>query len=383
MHKLALGLAAVATIAGLAGCKGSSDKPAGDSAGGVKIGLITDVGGRGDQSFNDGALRGLEMWAAGKKYTAGGYQPLPDAERVASIPATLKDVSITPLAVTPVVLTSKAQEDYEPNLDLLVGEKVDLAIGVGFMIENAVEAAAKKHPQTRFLLVDSPLLDPQNKPFTLPNVKTVVFQEHEGSFLVGALAGLASKSGKIGFVGGMGMPLIKKFEAGFVAGIKAVNPQAADATKRVYTGNFDDSASGKRAALDLYNQGIDVVYHAAGAGGLGVIQAAKEQNKLAIGVDSDQAHLAPANVLTSMTKHVDYAIYTTVKSVVDKKFQAGDSALGLKEGGVGMAPVTVDFPNKQEALAKVEKLRKAVIEGKIKVPSTLEELATFAPPPIE
>jgi basic membrane protein A len=383
MHKLALGFAAAATIAGLAGCKGSSDKPAGEAAGGVKIGLITDVGGRGDQSFNDGALRGLEMWAAGKKYTAGGYQPLPDAELATTIPASLKEAGIKPLSVSPVVLTSKAQEDYEPNLDLLVGEKVDLAIGVGFMIENAVEAAAKKHPQTRFLLVDSPLLDAQNKPFTLPNVQTVVFQEHEGSFLVGALAGLASKSGKVGFVGGMGMPLIKKFEAGFVAGIKAVNPTAAEATKRVYTGNFDDSASGKRAALDLYNQGVDIVYHAAGAGGLGVIQAAKEQGKLAIGVDSDQAHLAPQNVLTSMTKHVDYAIYTSVKAIADKKFQPGDSALGLKEGGVGMAPVQIDFPNKQEALAKVEKLRKAVIDGKIKVPSTLEELGTFAPPPIE
>jgi basic membrane protein A len=282
-----------------------------------------------------------------------------------------------------VVLTSKAQEDYEPNLDLLVAEKVDLAVGVGFMIENAVENAAKKHPQTHFLLIDSPLLDAQNKPFTLPNVQTVVFREQEGSFLVGALAGLASKTGKVGFVGGMEMPLIKKFEVGFVAGLKATNPGAADAAKRVYTGNFDDSASGKRAALDLYNQDVDVVYHAAGAGGLGVIQAAKEKGKLAIGVDSDQAHLAPQNVLTSMIKHVDYAIYASAKSVVDKKFQAGDSALGLEEGGVGMAPVTVDFPNKEAALAKVEKLRKAVIDGKIKVPATLEELGSFTPPAVD
>lgn len=323
------------------------------------------------------------MWAAGKKYTAGGYQPLPEAELKASIPVSLQNSGIAPLGVTPVVLTSKAQEDYEPNLGLLVTEKVGLAVGVGFMIENALEAAAKKHTGTRFLLIDSPLLDAQNKPYTLPNVQTVVFREHEGSFLAGALAGLASSSGKVGFVGGMELPIIKKFEAGFIAGLKTVNAQAADQAKRVYTGSFDNSSAGKRAGLDLYNQGVDIVFHAAGADGLGVIQAAKEQNKLAIGVDSDQAHLAPQNVLTSMVKQVDYAIYTAVKSVADNTFKAGDRVLGLKENGVGLAPVKVDFPNKQAALDKVEKLRTAIVEGKIKVPATLEELQSFTPPPIE
>ena len=386
MRKLAIGLVVAATaLQGSAGCKGDAEKPAGGAApaGGVKIGLITDVGGRGDQSFNDGALRGLEMWAAGKKYTAGGYQPLPEAELKATLPEALKQAGIAPLPITPVVLTSKAQEDYEPNLGLLVSEKVDLAIGVGFMIENALEASAKKHPDTRFLLIDSPLLDAQSKPYTLPNVQTVIFREHEGSFLAGALAALASKTGKVGFVGGMQIPLIKKFEAGFIAGVKTINAQSADGAKRVYTGSFDNSSAGKRAALDLYNQDVDIVFHAAGADGLGVIQAAKEQNKLAIGVDSDQAHLAPQNVLTSMVKQVDYAIYNAVKAVVEKKFQAGDTSLGLKEGGVGLSPVTVDFPDKQAALAKVEKLRKAVSDGKIKVPATLEELQSFTPTPIE
>jgi basic membrane protein A len=383
MRKLALGLAVVTSLHGLAGCKGGTEKAAGGGAPGVKIGLVTDVGGRGDQSFNDGALRGLEMWAAGKKYTAGGYQPLADAELKASVPTSLQEAGIVPLAVTPVVLASKAQEDYEPNLGLLVSEKVDLAVGVGFMIENALEAAAKKHPGTHFLLVDSPLLDAQNKPYTLPNVQTVVFREHEGSFLAGALAALVSKTGKVGFVGGMSIPLIKKFEAGYIAGVKMVNAAAADQAKRVYTGSFDNSSAGKRAGLDLYGQGVDIVFHAAGADGLGVIQAAKEQNKLAIGVDSDQAHLAPANVLTSMVKQVDFAIYTSVKAAAANKFQAGDSVLGLKEGGVGLAPVTVDFPDKQAVLARVEKLRKAVVDGKIRVPATLEELQSFTPPPIE
>jgi basic membrane protein A len=379
MNKLAL---CVAGLLSLAACK-DREPAAGAAASGVKIGLITDVGGRGDQSFNDGALRGLEMWAAGKKYTPSGYQPLPAAEFQASITPDLKSVGIAPLPITPVVLQAKAQEDYEPDLDLLVNEKVSLAVGVGFMLENATEAAAKKHPDSRFLLIDSPLLDAQNKPYQLPNVMTVVFRENESSFLAGAVAGLASKSGKVGFVGGMELPIIKRFEAGFVAGLKAVNPEAAAQAKRVYTGNFDDSASGKRAALDLYNQGIDIVFHAAGAGGLGVIQAAKEQNKLAIGCDSDQAHMAPTNVITSALKHVDYAVYTAAKSIVDKNFKAGDTVLGLREGGVGLAPLTGDFPGKDAAAARVEKLRQAVIAGQIKVPATLEELGSFNAPKVE
>lgn len=383
MRKLVLGLAVATALHGFTGCKGDTEKPAGEAAGSIKVGLVTDVGGRGDQSFNDGALRGVEMWAAGKKYTAGGYQPLSDAELKASVPQSLKEAGIAPLGIVPVVLTSKAQEDYEPNLNLLVSEKVDLAVGVGFMIENALEASAKKNPGTRFLLIDSPLLDAQSKPYTLPNVQTVVFREHEGSFLAGALAGLATKSGKVGFVGGMQIPLIRKFEVGYVAGLKMVNAKVADEAKRVYTGSFDNSSAGKRAALDLYNQGVDIVFHAAGADGLGVIQAAKEQDKLAIGVDSDQAHLAPKNVLTSMVKQVDYAIYNSVKTIVEKKFQVGDGALGLKEGGVGLTPVAVDFPGKEAALARVEKLRKAVVEGKIQVPATLEELQSFTPPAIE
>jgi basic membrane protein A len=211
----------------------------------------------------------------------------------------------------------------------------------------------------------------------------VVFRENEGGFLVGALAALATNGGKVGFVGGMELPIIKKFEAGFIAGIKVINPKTAEEAKRVYTGNFDDSASGKRVGLDLYNQGVSIIYAAAGAGGIGVIQAAKEQGKLAIGCDSDQAHLAPQSVLTSSLKHVDYAIYTAIKSAVEGKFQGGDRVLGIKEGGVDMAPVTLDFPNKQAALVKIEKLRKAVVDGKIKVPATLEELASFTPPAIE
>jgi basic membrane protein A and related proteins len=380
MNKLAL---CIAGILGLAACKEGCGPAAGSGASGVKVGLVTDVGGRGDESFNDSALRGLEMWAAGKKYTASGYQPLPDAEFQASITPDLKNEGIAHLSVTPVVLQAKASEDYEPDLELLVSEKVSLTVGVGFMLENAIEATAKKRPEGRFLLIDSPILDAQNKPYQLPNVMTAVFRENESCFLVGAVAALASRTGKVGFVGGMEIPIIKRFEAGFVAGLKVVNPEVSAQAKRVYTGNFDDSASGKRVALDLYNQGVDVVFHAAGAGGIGVIQAAKEQNKFAIGCDADQAHLAPANVLTSTLKHVDYAVYRAIKSVVEKKFQPGDAVLGLRDGGVGVAPITLDFPGKDAAIARVEKLRKAVIEGQIKVPAAIDELDRWSPPTSE
>ena len=356
----------------------SSSAPNAPAAGTIKIGIVLDVGGRGDQSFNDGALRGLETWAAGLHYTASGYQPVAAGELEASIPAELTAAGIKSLGVTPVVLQAKAQEDYEPDLDLLIGEKVDLAIGVGFMLENAVEAAAKKHPEARFLLIDSPVLDANNKPYVLPNVKSIVFRENEGTFLAGALAGLVSKSGKIGFIGGMEVPLIRKFEAGYKAGVRSVKPDAQ--VKAVYTGSFDDSSAGKRVAQDLFAQGVDVAFHAAGSDGLGVIQAAKEQGRMAIGCDSDQSHLAPANVVTSMIKHVDYAVYLAVKDVVEKTFTGGDTALGLKQGGVGLAPVRVEIADKDAVMAKVEALRKAVVDGSLSVPATVEELAAFTPP---
>jgi basic membrane protein A and related proteins len=342
------------------------------------VGLVIDVGGRGDASFNDGALRGLEMWAAGLRYTPRGYQPLSPAELDASVPPDLPRSTLRPLGVTPIVLQAKAQEDYEPDLELLATEEADLVVGVGFLLENAVEEAAKKRPGSRFLLIDSPILDAQGRPYELPNVRTVVFREQEGSFLVGALAGLATRTGRVGFVGGMEVPLIRRFEAGFAAGVRTTAPQAV--VKRVYTGNFDDSTSGKRAAESLLAQGVDVIFHGAGSGGLGAIQAAREQGKLAIGVDSDQSFLAPSSVLTSMLKHVDYAVYLAAKDVAERRFTAGSTVLGLADGGLGLAPVRLDFPGREAALQRVEALRKAIVEGRLAVPATLEELGRFVPP---
>jgi basic membrane protein A len=341
------------------------------------VGLALDVGGRGDQSFNDGALRGVEIMAAGLRYTAHGYEPLPDAEYATLLPSDLMSRPFPHLGIPqPLVLAGKAQEDYEPNLQLLVDQGSELVIAVGFMMEPAVRAVAARNPRARFLLIDSPVLDAAGKPTTLPNVRAVVFRENEGSFLAGGLAGETTRTQKIGFVGGMQLPLIRKFETGFRAGIRQVNPKAEVLV--AYTGTFDDEKKGVEVGQDLYGRGCDVVFHAAGLDGLGVIKAAQQAGKIVIGVDSDQSHVAPRNVLTSMVKHADVAVYLAIKDVMEGKFAGGDVVLGLKEGGVGLSQINAELAP-PAALADLEKLRAALIEGKLQAPATLDELAKFAP----
>ena len=353
------------------------------------VGLALDVGGRGDQSFNDGALRGMEAMAAGLRYTPRGYQPLPDAEYQQIVPSDLKALpgGLPHLGIPqPIVLSGKAQEDYEPNLQLLVDRGADLTVGVGFMMEPAVRAVAAKNPASKFLLIDSPVLDAKGKPTVLGNVRAVVFREQEGSFLAGALAGELTHTGLIGFVGGMQLPLIKKFEAGFRAGVRTVNPGAASTLLVAYTGTFDDERKGVEVGQDLYARGCDIVFHAAGLDGLGVIKAAQRAGKLVIGVDSDQSPVAPHNVLTSMVKHADLAVYEGTRDAVAGKFSGGDVQLGLAEGGVGLAPLGGDVDpaitpqRKAEAMQDVEKLRADIIARKLVVPATLDDLDRFAPP---
>lgn len=369
----------------VAGCKkdpaGGGAAPEKPAKKALTVGLVTDVGGRGDQSFNDSALRGLETWAAGARFKNGSYEPLPAAERDASIPPDLKG-RVTTLELRPLVVQSKAQEDYQPNLQLLVDQGADLTVGVGFMLENAVEAVARANPTAKFLLIDSPIMDAKGTPQSLPNVRTVVFREEEGSYLVGALAGLVARE-KVGFVGGMEIPLIKKFECGYRAGVKTTNPRAAVLVQ--YTGSFDNVGAGKQAAQDLIAKGAEVIFHAAGSDGLGAIQAVKEakaagKNVFAIGVDSDQSHLAPEAMLTSMTKRVDLSVWQAAKDLADGKFAAGDRAMGLKESGVSFAEVRVDFPGKAEALQKVEALRKQIVDGTLKPPANQAELDAFTAP---
>jgi basic membrane protein A len=346
----------------------------------LTVGLVTDVGGRGDMSFNDGALRGLEAWAGGARFASGRYQPLTAEERAATIPPALR-ATVTPVAIRPLVVQSKMQEDYQPNLQLLVDQGADLTIGVGFLLENALEAVARANPKSRFLLIDSPLMDATGHPFTLPNVRTVVYREEEGAFLVGALAGLVAKQA-VGFVGGMELPLIKKFEAGFRAGVRAVNPGLKVLVQ--YTGSFDNVSAGKAAGADLLAKGCEVVFHGAGIDGVGVIQAVKEAHDAgkkvyAVGVDSDQSALAPEAMLTSMLKRVDLAVWQAVHDVATGEFQGGDGRLGLKEGGLALAEVTLDIPDKARVLARVAALAARLEAGELKAPTTLAELDGHLP----
>ena len=350
------------------------------------VGLALDVGGRGDQSFNDGTLRGLETMAAGLRYTPRGYEPIPDAEYQKLLgPLALPHLGIP----RPIVLQGKAQEDYEPNLRLLVDQGAELVVAVGFMMEAATRKVARDNPRAKFLLIDSPVLDDAGKPITLPNVRAVVFREHEGSFLAGALAGELTRTGKVGFVGGMQLPLIQKFEVGFRAGLRMVNPAAAREVLVAYTGTFDDERKGIEVGQDLYRRGCDIVFHGAGLDGLGVIKAAQQAGRWVIGVDSDQSHVAPRNVLTSMIKHADLAVYQAVRDAVNGSFAGGDVVLGLRESGVGLSPLggeadaAVTAVARAAALKDVEVLRAAVISGRIVVPATPQELARFDPPPPE
>lgn len=300
------------------------------------FGMVTDTGGLGDKSFNDSAWEGLQR--AGKEF-----------------------------GVEPVVLQSTKQEDYEPNLGNM-SQSVDLTIGVGFLFENAMKVVAEQYPDKMFGVVDTAV--------QAPNVMSVLFKEHEGSFLVGVIAGLTTKTNVIGFVGGMELPTIQKFEAGFRAGVASVNPDAKVLVN--YTGVFDNPDKGKEVALAQYANKADVIYHASGACGIGVIQAADERDFWAIGVDKDQSAESTKNkVLASMIKRVDTATYTMVKAMQEGTFKGEVVTLGLKEEGVGYSDGGNNVP--EEVKAVVEKYKQAIIDGTIVVPETPEQLETFKP----
>ena len=298
----------------------------------IKSVMVTDVGGLGDQSFNDAAWRGLKR-----------------AEEE--------------LGVTIGVVESTMMTDYEPNLANLAESGADLIWAVGFLMTDAVDNIAPLYPDIKFGLIDA-VVDH-------PNVASFTFKDNEASYLAGIFAALWSETGKIGFIGGMDSPVIERFEAGFRAGVKAADPNAEVLIG--YAGNFNDPGKGKELALTQYNQGADIIYHAAGATGLGLIEAARETGKYAIGVDSDQTVLDPEHVVASMLKRVDNAVFTGVRDLVNNQFAAGHRELGLAEGGVDLAYSRgIEIP--QEIMDQVEEAKRAIIAGEIVVPGTRAEL---------
>ena len=314
---------------------GSSSAPASD----IKVGLAYDIGGRGDQSFNDAAAAGLDK--------AADEFGIETKEAEAS--------------------NGEADTAKEERLRVLANAGYNPVIAVGFAYSGAVAKVAKELPDTQFAIIDdgAALGD---------NIANLLFAEEQGSFLVGAAAALKSKAGNIGFVGGVEVPLIKKFEAGYTAGAKEVNPdievQVKYLTQPPDFSGFGDPAKGKTAAAGMFDAGADVVYQAAGGSGGGVFEAAKTAGGLAIGVDSDQYNTADPAVkdviMTSMLKKVDVAVYDFIKSVVDDAFTAGPTTYDLEKDGVGYSTTGGQI---DDITTKLDEYKAKIISGEITVPT--------------
>lgn len=325
-----------------AGCSKPPPKPTPGTSGKLRAAVVTDVGGIGDRSFNAMAWEGVQR--AGRE-----------------------------LGIGTKFLESKEQADYAVNLSRCAEQGYDLVFAVGFLMEDAIAKVAPKYPKTRFVIIDG-------KAPESDNAAALKFREEEGCYLAGALAGTVTKTGTIGFIGGMKAPVIERFESGYKAG---ANTARVDAKVLVaYTGRFDDPAKGKELALAQFAQGADIIFHASGSCGLGVIEAAKQKGDgfYAIGVDADQDYIAPGRVLTSMMKRVDNAVFAMCKEVADGKFTSGDHTFGLKDGGVGLSPMKYTRKYVSDGgMKQVELLKRLVIEGKIRPPKTSDELRTFKP----
>jgi basic membrane protein A and related proteins len=359
MKKRKFGLAlslvlAAGTLLGACGTK-DGETGAGNKEDTFSVAMVTDVGGVDDKSFNQSAWEGLQKFGAdnGLEKGKGGYN----------------------------YLQSASDRDYKTNLNKLVRDNFDLIYGIGFLMTDAISEIADQKPEAHFAIVDSVV--------EKPNVASITFKEHEGSFLVGVVAGLTTKTNKIGFVGGMEIPLIEKFESGFLAGVKAVNPEATVDVQ--YAGAFDQADKGKAIASSMYANGIDVIYHAAGATGNGVFSEAKDlktkdpnREIWVIGVDKDQAPEGVVTVndttynvtLTSMVKRVDVAVYDLATKAMNGEFPGGEVIeYGLDQDGVGIAPTQDNIS--EEVLTEVESWKQKIINGEIQVPKTREEYKEF------
>ncbi len=320
---------------------GAAQPPAGDA---VDVGIVFDLGGRGDKSFNDGAYLGAER-----------------AE---------KELGVRVRFIEP-----GEGSDRESGLRLLAAEGMDIVIGVGFIFTDDLTQLAREYPTTHFGGVDYSLSTDRAGNVIQPpaNLAALKFREEQGSFLVGAIAALVSTSKKVGFVGGMNFPLIQKFEAGYTAGVKQVCPECEVLVQ--YAGvtpeAFRNPGKGKELALSQYQQGVNIIFHASGSTGLGVFEAARQTGKLAIGVDADQFNEAPGYVLTSMVKRVDNAVFDAIKRVKENRFKGGIYQYGLAEDGVGYVydrnNATLIPP---DVRARVEALKQEIVAGRIVVPST-------------
>jgi basic membrane protein A len=338
-----------------AGCGGDDDD--GDEAGGgdtsaateeatteeaepIRVGLVTDIGGLNDRGFNSLANEGLERAAS-------------------ELGAEIR------------VLESKSDADYIPNLSTLAEEGFDLIISVGFLMGEATHTAAEEFPDTSFAIIDNAYGGEgceETNTCELPNLQGLLFKEQETGYLAGYLAGLLTESNTISSVGGIKIPPVDRFIAGYQAGAAASNPDIT--TLNAYSEDFVDQAKCKEVALDQIAEGSDIVFQVAGGCGLGALDAAQQEGVWGIGVDADQAFLGE-HVLTSALKRVDEAVFQTIQAVADGSFTGGDVTLfGLAEDGVGLGEFSPNAPQEaiDEALAQVD----GIVSGEIEVPDALE-----------
>ncbi|EBA08271.1 BMP family lipoprotein [Sagittula stellata] len=294
--------------------------------------LIYDLGGKFDKSFNEAAFNGADRWA---KETGGSY----------------RDIELQSEAQREQALRRFAEAGFNP------------VVTTGFSMSSPIAAVAADYPDTKFVTIDG-FVDPAEH----PNVLSILFEEHTGSYLVGMMAAMASETGTVGFVGGMDIPLIRKFACGYAQGVKAVNPDATVISNMTGTtpAAWNDPVKGSELAKAQISQGADVIFAAAGGTGLGVLQTAADEGKMAIGVDSNQNYLHPGNMLTSMLKRVDVAVFDAMTAGAD--LETGVKTLGLAEDGVGVA---MDDNNadlvSEEMTAAVEEAKAAIIAGETEV----------------
>lgn len=338
-----LGLTLFAAACGDDEETGGDDGAATDDGGApqsdLRIGLVYDIGGRGDQSFNDAAYAGL-------------------TQAQDELGVEIQDLE-----------PSAGGEDREELLRTLADDGYDMIVGVGFAFAEAMGKVTADYPETTFAIVDDASVE-------APNLTSLVFAEEQGSFLVGAAAALTSTTGKLGFIGGVEVDLIKKFEAGFVAGATEINPDATVDVKYIsqppdFSG-FNDPAKGKEIALGQYSGGADVIYHAAGGSGGGLFEAALETGDVwAIGVDSDQyltaGEAVQGRILTSMLKRVDVAVFEAIKSFVEGDLEAGARVFDLSNDGVGYS-TSGDFLS-ADIIAQLDELKTKIVDGEIEVPT--------------
>ena len=333
MKKRILALMMTAILAlSLTACGGSSEEAgAATDKKDFKVGLVTDVGGVEDQSFNQSAWEGLQKAAED-------------------------------FGVEVNYLSSSTDADYAPNIETFVDEEYDLIISVGFLLADATRAAAEANPDTMFAIIDD------SSCADLPNVSCLTFKAEQSSYLVGYVAGLMTEKNNIGFVLGMAGDAMHPFGYGYFAGALDANPDVT--CQMANANNFGDPATGSTLTTNFVTNGADIVFHAAGATGTGVISEAQAKGIMAIGVDSDQNYLAPETVITSAMKRVDNAVYDVVEKLVNGELDGGITTYDLTNEGVDIAPTTTLLSD--EVISAVEDVKAKIISGEIEVPATKE-----------